>query len=61
MSDAEKRIIKMTADLWNALVELECLHPDDIMEMKTSIHQIQECVMSRPVKREMEYNQWRVS
>lgn len=54
MLDAlEKEALEKTIDLWNALVKLDSRHPDDISELRTHVHAIQNIIAARPVFKEI--------
>lgn len=53
LTDAEKRILNMSADLFNAIVALPVLHALDVAETVRDIHDIQNRIMARPVLREL--------
>ena len=43
----EEECIRLTVELWNELVVLEELHPDDIHEFRRDIHNIQNRIQAR--------------
>ena len=47
MTDDEKRVLELTALLWNAFIALPDRHPADAEEMQRDIHNIQHRVMAR--------------
>ncbi len=47
MNNKEKRVLQLTSELWNAILELEQYHPDDINALRFHIHGIQNTIMSR--------------
>ena len=47
MTEAEKRLLQMTADLWNAFLDLPDRHPSDAEETQRDIHNIQNRIMAR--------------
>lgn len=51
LTDDELRIIDMTADLWNAFLDLGDHHPSDRDEMARDIHDIQQRIMARLARR----------
>lgn len=53
MSEAEKRVVMMLAEAWNAFVELPIEHPADRPEFCGAIHVAQNIVLSRPGRREL--------
>lgn len=52
LTNEEKRIIEMTAELWNALLALPEYHPNDMPENARDIHCIQNRVLSRAARRD---------
>jgi hypothetical protein len=51
MTEKEKFILKMTADLWNKYQELEPRHPSELRELELYLHQIQLLIAGRVAKR----------
>jgi hypothetical protein len=51
LSDEEKHVIALSAELWNAIFALETYHPSDIHEYARDIHDIQSRVMARLARR----------
>ncbi len=51
MNEQEKKVIKASAELWNAFLKLDQYHPDDIKDVRFHIHAIQRIVMSREAVR----------
>ena len=52
----EKEVLKLTSNLWSAIIELEkynSIHPDDIHEHRRDIHNIQNRILSRPIIRKI--------
>jgi len=47
VTEAELRILALTAQLWNAFLELPDRHPCDAEELQRDIHNIQHRVMAR--------------
>jgi hypothetical protein len=45
--DLEKQALEATATLWNILILLKEVHPDDMTEHKRDIHNIQNRIMAR--------------
>lgn len=56
MTDQERKIIKMTADLWNEFMALPVCHPMDREETARDIHNIQNRVYARKAIREERAN-----
>jgi len=54
----KKEIIALnkTTELWNALIDLDVLHPDDINEARRDIHNIQNRILARKATREIYSN-----
>lgn len=51
MTDEEKRILALTAELWNALVALPAPHGFDNAEHMRDIHDIQNRLLARVARR----------
>lgn len=51
MTDQERRIIEMTVELWNALLDLPKEHDADNLEDMRDIHDIQNRVLARATRR----------
>lgn len=51
MTKEEQDILNMTADLWNAILDLPVLHPLDMKETQRDIHNIQHRIMARKAYR----------
>ena len=49
----EKRVIDLTVELVNAFAILPKEHPQDMDEFVAAIHRIQDMVLSRPGRREI--------
>lgn len=47
MTDQEKKLIWLTAELWNEFLSLPDRHPSDAQEMERDIHNIQNRIMAR--------------
>lgn len=54
LSDDERAVLDMTAALWNALVNLPAPHEHDNAENMRDIHDIQNRIMARSARRELE-------
>lgn len=54
LTEEEKTILEMTAILWNALNDLPAQHDDDIHESRRDIHDIQNRVLARSARRELD-------
>ncbi len=53
MNDKEKLAMDLTIKLWNALLDLDIEHKDDMREYQRDIHDIQNRIAARPALREM--------
>ena len=51
MTNREIAVLVAAADLWNLIVELKVEHRQDLMEYNRDIHNIQNRVMARPIRR----------
>lgn len=51
MTDEEKRIFTLSAELWNALIALPKMHPCDNAEHMRDIHNIQNRLLARVAQR----------
>jgi len=51
MTNREIAVLVAAADLWNLIVELKVEHAQDLMEYNQDIHNIQNRVMARPIRR----------
>jgi hypothetical protein len=51
MNEVEKKVISLSADLWNEFLKLEQYHPDDVHDIRFHIHAIQSIVMKREAER----------
>jgi hypothetical protein len=45
------QVLKASADLWNMFVKLEVMHPDEKLDFKNAIHQIQNIMACRIVRK----------
>ena len=50
LTDDEKECLYHTRELWNDLVNLKQIHPDDLNEYRRDIHNIQNRIMARPTQ-----------
>lgn len=48
LTQEEKEILELTAELWNRFLALPINHPMEADEMAIKIHDIQRMIMSRP-------------
>ena len=53
MTEAEKQVFMMLAEVWNKYLELPYEHISDQPEFCAGIHRLQEKVLARPARREM--------
>lgn len=53
MTPAEHRVMDALVAAWNAFVDLPSEHPDDITEFRHGIHRLQEKILARPTRREI--------
>lgn len=53
MTEQEKAVIDASVALWNAFCALPIEHPDDVTEVRHAVHLIQDKVLARPARREM--------
>ena len=53
LTDEERRILDLTADVWNAFCELPVQHPNDTTELGLVIHDLQRFILARPGEREI--------
>lgn len=53
MTEAEKQLVLMLAEVWNKYLELPSEHISDYSEFCTGIHRLQEKVLARPARREL--------
>ncbi len=51
LTDQEKQLISMTAEIWNKFCELPVIHPNDAAEMGRDLHDIQHRIMARAAAR----------
>ena len=50
-TEAERRVVELTVDLFKAMSELPVEHEWDMPEAVSAIHRIQDLVISRPGRR----------
>jgi hypothetical protein len=53
MTEQESKALELSADLWNALIDLPIIHPADINEACFHIHALQNMIMARQYQIEM--------
>lgn len=53
MTEAEKHLVELLAEAWNAFVFMPIEHPCDRDEFCRGIHALQEKVLARPARREI--------
>lgn len=51
LTDEEKHVLMLSAELWNEFVKLPDAHPSDHIEMQIKIHGIQEMIALRVARR----------
>jgi hypothetical protein len=51
MNTQEKKIVKLSAELWNESLKLDELHPSQKLDFAKAIHDIQKLVFMRPAYR----------
>lgn len=54
LTEQEKQILGLTADLWNELIKLPAPHGFDNAEHMRDIHDIQNRIMARSAHRELD-------
>lgn len=47
MNEKEEKCMAITSHLWDSLIELKVLHPEDINEHRRDIHNIQNRIAAR--------------
>jgi hypothetical protein len=59
MTDSEQKVLQCLADAWNEFIKLPVMHPDDNIEFRSSIHNLQRIVGIRKLRRESDdwYNE----
>lgn len=53
MTEAEKKVVMMLGEVWSKYLELPSEHMSDNPEFLAGIHRLQEKVLSRPARREL--------
>ncbi len=53
MTEQEKAVIDATIVLWNTFCALPVEHPDDATEVRHAVHLIQDKVLARPSRRQL--------
>lgn len=53
MSEAEKALVMLLAGVWNAFLKLPVEHPDDVGEFRHGVHFLQEKILARAGRREI--------
>lgn len=48
LNKKEKEAIDCTVELWDSILKLEVIHPDDVDEFRRDIHNIQNRILARP-------------
>lgn len=48
LNEKEKEAIHKIVDLWDSILQLKVIHPDDINEYRRDIHNIQNRILARP-------------
>ena len=56
MTDDEKRIAILLGEVWNLFLTLPVEHADDTAEFRHGIHALQQMVMARSGRRELNVN-----
>jgi predicted transcriptional regulator len=51
LTDQEKKVLALTADVANEYIKLEAVHPSEMDEMVYAIHQIQHLIARRVARR----------
>jgi hypothetical protein len=57
LSEQERRVLALTVEVWNEYTKLEEIHPDEFIELKGFVHQIQ-YLMARRVARRVDPEIW---
>lgn len=57
LTEAERKILDMTAELWNELIKLPAPHGFDNAEHMRDIHDIQNRILARSARRELDDDQ----
>lgn len=53
MTESEQIVLRKLVDAWNAFVALPVEHGDEVTEFRHGIHALQNQIMARPVRREV--------
>lgn len=53
MTEQEKLVLDKLVEAWNAFLLLDVEHPDDTAEFRYGIHALQNMILSRPTRREV--------
>lgn len=51
LTTAEREVLRLSADLWNAFVKLPKEHPSDIPEFQAALHELQALIALRVARR----------
>lgn len=51
LTEEEKKVVALSADLWNAFIALPVQHPSDQQDFCNAIHTIQRIIGARPMMR----------
>lgn len=51
LTSAEKQVLHLSADLWNAFVKLPKEHPSDVPEFQAALHELQALIALRVARR----------
>lgn len=54
MTEQEKKVLNLTANLWNEFLQLETIHPSDRPDVMFHIHAIQNIIFAREGQRTMD-------
>lgn len=52
LTDEEQKVLRITAEAWNAFLDLPRQHPDDQTEFRHTLHALQRIILARPAVRE---------
>ncbi len=52
MTDPERLVLDLIANVWNAIIALLITHPDDLLESRREIHSLQNRILARSALRE---------
>jgi hypothetical protein len=53
MTEQEKELLGITVNLWNAFLALPVEHPSDRAEFCQNLHVLQNMILARPTRREV--------